>query len=575
MKRFGRKFAWYISDGIDKDLVRRISNEHNLTRPIAEVLVNRGLTTSTAIRTFLFPSFDLFAYSPSLLKDAENAAVRIIDALKKKEKVLVFGDYDVDGITSTSLFLVALLPLGLNLNFYLPNREREGYGLSAGIVQRAAQNGYSLLITVDNGITSFDAAEKARELGIDLIITDHHRPKEKLPPAWAIVDPQRFDCPYPYKELAGVGIAFKLISLIYHLLGQRNLPLKVYELLMLGSVADVVPLTGENRFWVKYGLTLVNKHRSLAINHLLDNMGWNKSSLSSLDVGYGLAPQINALGRIDDPRSAVKFLISSDREEVKAVAKILKERNEKRKEIDKKIYFEIEKKIKEKVIDLDNDYIIVASSSSWPSGVIGLVAGKLARNYGRPVFLFHETEDGLLKGSCRSIPEFNVFDALVHLKNILYSFGGHSFAAGLRLKKEKLSEFKEKMEDLLLLRVEKKELVPKIKIDAILELPDIKKQLLLDLKRMEPFGNKNEQPLFWVKQVSLVRDPILLKESHVKCWIFSDGIIKPVIFFNRPDLYSILQQRKDDSFDLAAYVVENEWQNRNSIELQGIDISHE
>ena len=567
----GKKFLWRIKN-IDAAKIRSISYDNNLSYSIAQTLYSRGFTQTEQIRSFLFSSYEQNVFDSTLFKDATKTVERILLAIEKKEKILIFGDYDVDGITSTSVFLLSLLPLGANINFHLPNRVKDGYGLSTKFVKKAAENNYKLIITVDNGISAFDAALKASELGIDLIITDHHRAQEKLPEALAIVNPNQKDCSYPFKELAGVGVSFKIISLLYKQIG-KTLPEKIYELLMLGSVADVVPLIGENRYWVQYGLSVVNKKRSLSLNCLMQNSRLNKTRINSLDIGFMISPQINALGRLDDPREAVKFLISSEKPEVERISFILKKVNEERKLIDRQIYLEIENAILEKQINLEKENIIVAANTHWPSGVIGLVAGKLAHNYGKPAFLFHLDKKGIVKGSCRSIPEFNIFDALNENKDLLLSFGGHSHAAGLKLKQKDLPKLKERLENKIAKELTPEDLCPKIDLDALLELPEMKQKLLLDLDQLEPFGNKNAQPAFLIKDLTLLRQPQLLKDQHVKCSVFSQGIIKSLIFFNRPDLFEVFSNLGDKTFDVAAHVVRNEWNERVNIELQGLDVA--
>jgi single-stranded-DNA-specific exonuclease len=521
--------------------------------------------------SFLFSSFEKDVFDAKLIKDAQKAVDRIKTAIEKKERILVFGDYDVDGITSTSLLMLCLLPLGARINFYLPNRKKEGYGLSAQVVQKALDHNYNLLITVDNGITAFDAAKLAHERGLDLIITDHHRPHEALPKAMAIIDTNQNDCQYPYKDLAGVGIIFKIVDLLYKTF-DLPLPDKVYELLMLGTVADVAPLTQENRFWVRFGLTKINKKKSIAIDCLAYNSKLQKSAFDSQDIGFMIAPQLNALGRLDDPRQAVEFLISSDLQKVKRIGLTLKTINEERKKIDRKIYSDIEQAILEKRINLETEYVIMAASSDWPVGVIGLVASKLVKNFGRPTFLFHLDKKGVLKGSCRSIPEFDIFNALNVCKDLLLSFGGHSFAAGLRVRQEYLPQLKQRLEEIIIRKLKPIDLIPKITVDSLLELPELKLNFLSDLQKLEPFGNQNEQPVFLIKNVTLLNVPVLLKERHVKCQIFAEGVIKPLIFFNNPELYSVLKHIGDTSFHVAAHVVKNEWEGRISIELKGLDV---
>ena len=567
----GSKYLWKITDP-DMAAVTQIAATHNMSVPLANVLYSRGFTAGESINSFLFSTYEKDVAPATLLKSSDVAVDRIVRAIEKKEKILIFGDYDVDGITSVSLMLVALLPLGANINFYLPNRERDGYGLSEKAVKKAATAGYSLIITVDNGITAYAAAKKAQELGIDLIITDHHLPHDQLPPALAIVDPNQKGCVFPHKNLAGVGVIFKVISLVYE---RKNLTLpdKVYELLMLGTVADVVPLVNENRFWVRHGLATVNKQRSIALAVLAQNNKLVKSRLGSLDIGFSIAPQINALGRLDDPREAVKFLISSDKRDVEKIGRLLGRMNEERKKVERGIYEEIEMAIVNKQIDVEKENCIIAASDKWPAGVIGLVAGRLVQNYGKPTLLFHALKDGTVRGSCRSIPEFNIFNALEANKDFLLSFGGHAHAAGVSLKKKDVPAFKEKLEAYIAARVSAEDLQPKIECDAFCQLPEVNTKLLSDLEQLEPFGNANKQPTFVIKEVTLLRAPQLLKDKHVKCTIFSEGTIKPVIFFNRPDLYSICNQMGDKSFSIAGHVIKNEWNNRINIELQGLDIA--
>jgi single-stranded-DNA-specific exonuclease len=389
----------------------------------------------------------------------------------------------------------------------------------------------------------------------------------------AIINPNQHDCPYPFKSLAGVGVTFKIMSMIYEELGIPTLPEKTYELLLLGTVADVVPLLGENRFWVQHGLHKINNHRSNAMRMLAQNSNLTKENFDSLDIGFMIAPQINALGRLADARDAVKFMISADMADVEKVGKVLKEINDERKRVDQAIFNEIEKQITSKQINLDQDLAIIASSSNWPAGVIGLVAGKLMHNYGRPTLLFHLDKEGFAKGSCRSIPEFNIFDVLTENKDLLIQFGGHSFAAGLKLKKENLGLLKSRIDDSIAKQLTMQELQPKLVIDAPLQLPELNNKFMADFEQLEPFGNSNSQPLFLIKDATLLKKPQVLKEKHVKCMIFSQGVIKPVIFFNRPDLIALFDQIGEKPFNLAAHVMKNEWGGMVRVELQGIDLA--
>lgn len=567
----GAKYLWKLPVA-DQATILHIASQYTLSLPIAQTLYTRGHITPEQIEGYLFSSLEKDVAHPSRMKDAQRAVDRILVAIENKEKILIFGDYDVDGITSCSLMMICLLPLGANVNYFLPHRVKDGYGISTKVIDRAKQNNYSLIITVDNGITAIEPALKARELGIDLIITDHHRPHDHVPDAYAIVNPNQIDCPYPFKFLAGVGVIFKVLSLLYEQKGME-LPAKAYELLLLGTVADVVPLTGENRFWVRHGLLHVNRVESAALKVLKQNGKVTKPRLSSTDIGFSLAPQINALGRLQDPRQGVQFLIGSDLAQVNQVGTVLFELNQARREIERSIVSQIEAEIASNAINLQTENIIIAASDQWPPGVIGLVASRFVSTYGKPTILFHLTKNGLAKGSCRSIAEFNMFDALTSCAHLLERFGGHSMAAGLSLKVENVPALKAELERLIALQVKPEDLRPRLCLDAHLTLGDVSKKLLSDLSHLEPFGNQNAQPSFYVKNVVLVQKPQLLKDAHVKCSVFADGVIKPLIFFNRPELMQKLLALEQDPFDVAVQVTENHWNGNVSIELLGMDIA--
>ena len=566
----GTKFRWILKN-VDEAAVRARAMAHNLATPIAHVLSTRGYLEADQIRTFLFSSFEQDVPHASLMKGMTTAVERLARAVDNKEKILIFGDYDVDGVTSSSLALSALIPLGADINFFLPNRERDGYGLSVKGVQRAAENGYKLIITVDNGIAAHAAADRARELGVDLIITDHHRPHAHVPHALAVIDPHQHDCAYPFKYLAGVGVTFKLMSMLYELKGINQLPEKAYELLMLGTVADVVPLLGENRFWVRHGLAKVRGYKSNSLKVLAANNNLSKEIWNSLDIGFMIAPQINALGRLSDAREAVKFMISSDLSEVERIGGILKSMNDERKKVEASIYQEMMHAVRKE--GMDKDYVIIGASDQWPAGVIGLVAGKLMHQYGRPTIMFHLDKQGFAKGSCRSLPEFDIFHALSDCSDLITQFGGHACAAGLKLPEKNIPELKSRLSSLIAAKLSLDELRPKLNVDAPLSFTEINGNLVDNLEQLEPFGNSNPQPLFVMHDVTLVKPPQVMKEIHLKCLAFSQGVLKPIVFFNRPDLIPVFEQLRDKPFSVAGHVTTNHWNGKTSIELQGLDIA--
>jgi len=567
----GAKYLWMLPKDFGQNMLE-LAACCNISTPIIQTLLGRGISTKNDIYSFLFTSYDAVIPQPELMADALKAIQRLRVAIEQGQRILVFGDYDVDGMTSTSLVMYCLLILGAKVNFYLPNRVLDGYGLSVTAVQKASRNGYSVIVTVDNGITAFEAAAEAKKLGIDLIITDHHRPAGKLPEAYAIIDPMRSDCQYPCKYLAGVGVAFKVMSLLFKEFN-RQIPDKVYELLALGTIADVVPLKDENRYWVRHGMAYINKNMSLPIQVLKQNNNLEKEYLTSLDIGFSIAPQLNALGRLSDPRQAIPFLIGSDTSIVAEVGALLFKLNETRKQAERTILYDVQAAIDKKLIDVSTENIIMASHPAWPVGVIGLVASRLVSMYGKPTLLFHHTKDGLLKGSGRSIPAFNLFEALDRNADILRNYGGHSAAAGLSLSVDKVGLLKERLEKNIAEQLTPFDLQQKLILDADVQLTELSRKFVADMSHLEPFGNENEQPLFYIRQVVQVQNPSLLKDQHVKCHVFADGVVKPVIFFNRPELYQILLNHGEQPFDLAAYVMENCWNGRVTVELQGVDIS--
>jgi len=567
----GDKYLWKLPV-FDQQMMLDFASSYNLSFPIVQTLLTRGFTDRDAINSFLFSSFEHDVPHASLMKDAHKSIERILLAIERKEKILIYGDYDVDGVTSSSMMLICLLPLGANVNFFIPNRVRDGYGLNVGVVERAANNGYKLIITVDNGITAFAPAQKAKELGIDLIITDHHRPHDHVPDAYAIVNPNQHDCAYPFKVLAGVGVSFKLMGLLYEM-KKMEIPTKAYELLMLGTIADVVPLQGENRFWVRHGLSYINKLESPSFKIMKQNGKLDKPRISATDIGFSIAPQINALGRLEDARQAVKFLIGADEKETQMVGKILLELNQARRDIDRGIFNEVQAEIASKKIDVTKENIIIAASRTWPAGVIGLVASKLVGAYGKPAILFHLTADGLAKGSCRSIPEFDMFNALQQCSDLLIQFGGHPMAAGLCLKIDHVGELKMRLEKLIAEQLTPYDLQQKLVLDAQASLPELTQKFMNDIHHLEPFGNANAHPTFYIKNVTQVQKPVLMKDAHVKCQVFAEGVIKPIVFFNRPDLFEKFQHQSDQPFSLAAQVSENHWNGRVNIELTGTDVA--
>lgn len=567
----GRKFNWKLPEPVPETQVQELSAHIGLSFPVLELLIRRGYATQSLFEQFLLTPRDQVVTHPSKLKDAEKTAERIKRAIAAEEKILIVGDYDVDGMTGTALFMTTLLPLGARANFFLPHRVKDGYGLSPKIVERAVASGYKLLITVDNGTAAYDAALCAQAHKIDLIITDHHQPQHELPPAYAFVNPWQSDCNYPFKHLAGVGVAFKVMSLVYEQMGVE-LPEGVYELLTMGTIADVMPLIGENRYWIRHGLHCIQEKPSVAMNVLSANAKLSRR-ITALDIGFFLAPQLNALGRLDDPRAAISFLIGGDQAETERIGKTLYELNQQRKTIESNVVNDVVDNIKGGRLDPYKNNIIVAASQTWPPGVVGLAASRLVAAYGRPALLLHDIGDGILKGSGRSIAAFNLFDGLTEARDLLLHFGGHASAVGLALKAENLSLLIERLSARIARDLTADDFIQQLACDATLTLQEANHRLCADLAYLEPFGTGNEKPVFYLPRVSVLGKPALYKGAHVRCSVFADGIIKPIIFFNRPELYPLLLAAENKTIDCAVQILENEWEGRRRIELQGIDVS--
>lgn len=494
----------------DEEKVKEIENKHHINNLLAKILVNRGITTEKNIKEFLNPTRKDF-YNPYLMPDMEKAVERILKAIEDKEKVLIYGDYDVDGITSVTVLKSFLEERGLNVDEYIPNRLDEGYGLNKPAVEKIANEKYTLMITVDCGISAIEEVKYANDLGLEIIITDHHEPGERLPEAIAIVDAKRKDNKYPFRNLAGVGVVFKLIQAISEKIGlEEKEYLKYLDIVCIGTISDIVPLVDENRVIVKLGLKLVEQTRNIGLKTILQLSGYQK--IDSTTISFGIAPRINACGRMGHQEEALKLFLSTNKEEVTQLAEKLNEYNRQRQEKEKQIFSEALEKIKKKSIN--EDRIMVIDGENWHHGVIGIVASKITEMYFKPsILLCFEGNEG--KGSGRSIPGFDLHEALTRCDESLEKFGGHSMAIGLSVKKDKLEDLRKKLDDIAKEKQIDK-IVPILKIDAQVELKDINMQIVESLKQLEPFGEENKVPLFVFKNLKIDSIRALSEGKHIK-----------------------------------------------------------
>ncbi len=538
-------------------------NLYGLPLPIAQVLSARGISPEES-PAFLEPRLEDLN-DPFLMRDMDKAVERIITAMKESQKIMVHGDYDVDGVTSLSLLYRNLTSIGLNVIPYIPDRFTEGYGLSSQGIEKAKEEGISLIITVDCGITALEEIEMARKYGIDVIVTDHHEPRETLPEATAIINPKVDD--YPFKDLAGVGVAFKLLEALY-----RKLSLNLnhlywdLDLVALGTVADIVPLVKENRVFVHFGLKILEKSKKAGIKSLKSVTGLN-GKVEPWHISFILAPRLNAAGRLNHAIEAFKLLSTRDGLEALQLARELDRTNKERQGIERKILSEAEKMVRR--MDLDKDWVIVLGSEDWHEGVIGIVASKLVEQYNRPTILLSFT-GGIGKGSGRSIQNFNLFNALLDLEKYLLSFGGHKMAAGLRLEKENLQDFRQALNKLAKERLKKEYFEPELYIDGEIRLSDINQDILSVYSKLSPVGMGNPQPVFVVKNVTVKNDIRVMKDRHISFTLKQEQIERRAIAFDAMDKREIIQSGKPLNF--AVQVSEN---NRNGeIEFKVLDVKY-
>ena len=558
---------WKISEPLSEEL--RKQKEHiveNIKCPemIAEMLIRKELINIEEIKEFFHPDLNNM-HDPFLYKDMKNATERIILAINNKELITIYGDYDVDGTTSAALLYLGLKKIGAKIDYYIPHRMIDGYGLSLSGVDLLKENGTELIISVDCGINAIEEVEQINNLGMDIVITDHHNPKEELPQASAIINPKIEGCGYPYDMLAGVGVAYKLLVAVYSQLeiNTEELIDKYLDLVALGTIADIVPLTGENRIIASLGLDRLVKKNNIGLNALIKIAGLSQKELNSADIVFGIAPRINAAGRMGSAMRAVELMVSVDEEESEELAQIIERENSLRQQIDQRTFQEACDIIEKKYKNMDETPIIVVSSDDWHPGVIGIVASKLVEKYYRPSIMI-TFKEGIGSGSGRSIAGFNLFDALVSVEEYLETFGGHKYAAGLQILVEYVDLLENKLKKYVKEHITEDQLIPPLNIDTKLELFEINDNLLEWLEKFAPFGPGNMRPTFFTEQVMVVGFPYNVGKNHLKLKVMKDGCELDLIGFNLGDYLPFL--KKGSNVDIAYSLEFNTWQGRTSIQ---------
>jgi len=505
----------------ETSLLELLTEELDYPRPLAQVLINRGLTTPEQVRGFLKAAFDQLQ-DPLMLPDMRVGAERVVQALRKGEHILIYGDYDVDGITSTALLTSYLRSQGGKVSYYIPDRMEEGYGLNTQALLQAKEDGIHMVVTWDGGVRALHEAWSAREVGLDLVITDHHQPPRELPPAIAVIDPKTVSEEFPWSGLAGVGVAYKLAQAVNNLLGSSYDCRELLDLVALGTVADIVPLTGENRILVKEGVARLGSSKRPGLQALLEISGINTGKITTEQIGYGLAPRLNACGRLSRADLGVELLLTAEPERARELAQILDKENQSRQALESSITNEALAAI-EKEIDLTKDKVIVLASSNWHPGVIGIVASRLVDKYYRPTIMV-SLEDGIGKGSARSIPGFNLYAALQHVQEHLLTFGGHEMAAGLSLREEKLPDLREALNKYAQEIMTPRDWLPFLKIDAEILPQEINTELIQRMEELAPFGFNNPAPIFALRSrtVSDWRE-VGSKGNHLKLKVHKEN----------------------------------------------------
>lgn len=553
----------------EQDSVNQIFKALNIHPALCRILALRGVKDFDTSKAFFRPELS-HLHDPYLMKGMDKAVQRITEAIEWNERVLIYGDYDVDGTTSVAVVYSFLRKQYKGqLEYYIPHRYREGYGVSKEGIEYAHANGFSLLITLDCGIKSAELIAYAQSLGIDVIVCDHHTPDETLPPALAILNPKQVDCPYPYKELSGCGIGFKLISALAL---RWNLPqeevLQYLDLVATSIAADIVPIDGENRVLAFYGVKKVNENPSLGIKVLKEMAGVTRT-LSVADLVFVIGPRVNAAGRMDDARKAVELFIEPDPEKIQALADALQSDNIDRKEVDKNITEEALALIQ------GNDAMTARKSTvlyqeHWHKGVVGIVASRLIDYYYRPTIVLTLSNDKVT-GSARSVSGFNIYEAIHACRDLLENYGGHFYAAGMTMHPDNVHEFVEKFEEVVSQSIPPELLIPEIEIDAEILLTDIKPAFYNIIKQFEPFGPTNLRPVFITKRVYDYQGySRVVKEQHIKFVVHQHkGVIIDGIGFGMADKFEVVQK---GAFDIVYTLDENEFNGTTKLQMKVVDI---
>ncbi len=568
------EYKWVTKNQVDPVLYKPLQTELGVPDVVAKMLINRSIKSFSEAKNFFRPSLDDL-HDPFLMKDMAKATERLVEAIKNEEKIIIYGDYDVDGTTSVSMMTHFLKHNSKSeISYYIPDRYGEGYGVSQKFISSLEEEKPSLVITLDCGIRAVDLIKEGSDLGVDFIICDHHEPGETLPPAAAVLDPKRKDCDYPFKGLCGCGVGFKLIQAVIKQLNlDDSLAFQYLDFLTISIGADIVPVNGENRILAYHGLVEINTNPRPGIKSILSLSGLKKAELTISDVVFVIAPRINAAGRIKHALAAVQMLLAETTEDAEPICKEIEVYNKERRSVDKEITLEALQCVNEDEF-YSNSHSTVVWKEGWHKGVIGIVASRLIENYYKPTIVLTE-KDGVATGSARSVEGLDIHEVLSKTDNLLLKYGGHAMAAGLSIKSENLPEFRDQFEKAIKVETDEKLFIPSIQVEIELDFHEITAKLYRLLHQFSPFGPENMTPLFVTRNVVDAGYSKLVGESkdHLKLTvkqIDKEEIYFSGIAFKQADKYKYLKSGKP--IDIVYAIGMNEWNGNKTLQLEVRDI---
>ena len=551
------------------DRVRELASGLGISELTARLLINRGIDSPEQAAAFLCPQLTQL-HDPFLMKDMDRVVDRLFQALEQRERILIYGDYDVDGITAIVVLKRALEMLGGCPEFYLPRRLEEGYGLKTEVIRQAAEKGYKLIISVDSGIRAFDACQAALETGTELIVTDHHLPDKSLPAAFAILNPRRPDCSYPNKDLAGVGVVFKLVQALFGRVSREHVLEHFLKLVAIGTIADVVPIVGENRVIVRHGLEKLADPHNLGLKALLEGAGVGRE-VRMVDVGFKVAPRMNAVTRMGGGREVVNLFSVKDSAEAEAIVRNMNEMNSTRQREEARILEAIDGQLGQDP-ELQNRSFMVFVGEGWHRGVIGIVASRVVEKFHRPVLVL-SSDGGICQGSGRSIPGFHLLDALDQCRDLLTQYGGHAQAAGCTLPVQVCESLADRLNQYALQTLSPDDLYPTFQIECLLPIEQISLPLVQEIERLAPFGIGNPIPVFASKHVDIAAGPWVLKDKHLKLQVGRNGSRLDAIWWKNGKAAQTISSGKP--VDIAYTLSRDTYQGRENLLLGLCDLRQE